>query len=147
MVINYQISSYVGFLPNFVDTIFSYSNSNFNAVYFSSNSTMVERLGFMNQIESLTNFKSIAPAISKTQDDYQSQNFYPTDDIVIVTFNDPLLQLSKINSFADKYGLELVYQPDSALPKEGSWSYFFKLKKHPKAKNLTTIEKRRILRP
>lgn len=135
-------SNYNGYLPGFVDTIFSYSNSysNFNAVYFSSSSTITERLGFENYIKNLDGFKSIAWTISRTQNEYQGYNFYLTDDVIMVTFNDPLLQLSEIDSFASKYGLELVYQPPSSLPNEVSWTYSFILKNHPNNKNLTTIK-------
>lgn len=127
-------------LPDYVDTIYNYDNSYsvFNTICFSNESTEMERLNFINTIINLTNFNSIALEISREQETYDKYKHYPTDDLIMVTFKDPGLSLSEIESFGQKYNLTLVYTPSPNLPSEVSWTYVFQ-NKTPRSIEYTSI--------
>jgi|SRR5690554_418172 len=118
-------------LPEYVDTMYSYDNSYsiFNTICFSNESTEMERLNFINSVINLQNFNSIALEISREQETYDKYLHYPTDDLIMVTFKNPMLSNSEIASFAQRYNLTLVYTPSSNLPTEVSWTYVFQNKK------------------
>ncbi|MCO5269931.1 MAG: S8 family serine peptidase [Brumimicrobium sp.] len=129
-------------LPGYIDSTSTYSNSFsiFNFVYFSNTSTKEQREEFINSLKSLENFKSYAWSISKTKDAHYSENkYYPTDDLILVTFKDPNLSSIKVNNLANKYNLKLVYEPIEGLPEEVSWSYIFQLKESTEIDSMATI--------
>jgi|GEM_PF-886432 len=134
-------SKYTGPLPPCVDTIIYYSNSysQFNEVHFKSSFGISSRMSFVDYITSLNEFKTLAYALSKTTNSYVHREFFQTDDVLMVTFNNPSLSSGEINAFADKYELEMVFAPDPSLPAGVSWAYSFKMKKSIKDKYRTSV--------
>lgn len=127
-------------LPSYVDTVFSYDNSysTFNAVCFSNSCSEIERFNFVNYIMGLENFNSVAMGISPQQEIHAKQMYYPTDDLILVTFKDPKLSISEIEKFGQRYNLTLVYSPRPKLPSSVSWTYVFQ-NKTPRTIEHTTI--------
>jgi len=134
-------SKYTGPLPPCVDTIIYYSNSysQFNEVHFKSSFGISSRMSFVDYITSLNEFKTLAYALSKTTSSYVHREFFQTDDVLMVTFNNPSLSSGEISAFADKYELEMVFAPDPSLPAGVSWAYSFKMKKSLKDKYRTSV--------
>lgn len=134
-------SKYTGQLPPCVDTIIYYSNSysQFNEVHFKGSYGTSSRMSFVDYITSLNEFKTLAYALSKTTSSYVHREFFQTDDVLMITFNNPSLSSGEISTFADKYELEMVYAPDPSLPSGVSWAYSFKMKKSLKDKYRTSV--------
>lgn len=134
-------SKYTGQLPPCVDTIIYYSNSysQFNEVHFKGSYGTSSRMSFVDYITSLNRFKTLAYALSKTTNSYAHREFFQTDDVLMITFNNPSLSSGEISAFADKYELEMVYAPDPSLPSGVSWAYSFKMKKSLKDKYRTSV--------
>lgn len=129
-------------LPNYIDSTSTYSNSYsiFNSVYFSNTSTNEQREEFINDLKNYDNFKSYAWGISRNQGvEYSESKYFPTDDLIFVTFKAPNLPTEKINHFANKYNLDLVYEPSIELPANNSWTYIFQLRKNKKIESMSTI--------
>lgn len=128
-------------MPDFIDTLFTYSNSHsvFNAVCFNENATVENKNNFINEIMSLNKFNTIAYGINPKKERYSKKKYYPTDDLILVVFKNPSISESELSNFMKKYNLDLVYKPSSDLPSGYSWTHIFKLREHPQNKFLTTI--------
>lgn len=112
----------------------------FNEINFSPTSSYLQRYNQVMQLQGLSDYEISSVALTKNAtEDYTSQKFYRTDDRILITFNDPLLNISSINAFATTYNLELVHEPSSALPNSVSWTYIFRLIPN-RDKPMTTIE-------
>lgn len=134
-------STYNGNLPDFIDTLFTYSNSYsvFNAVCFSETATDLMKNNFINEIINSNKFNTLAYGISPKQEKYSKKKYYPTDDLLLVVFNNPSIPDSDLAYFTQKYNLDLVYKPSSDLPSGYSWTHIFKLREHSKEKILTSV--------
>lgn len=135
-------SKYTGQLPPCVDTIVYYNNSysQFIEIHFKPSSPLIHRMSCLNTITSLNNFKLLAPALSKTTNNYTAHEFFQTDDVLIILFNDADLSINNVNTFADKYELEMTHKPFTDLRNGISWAYSFKLKASPKDKYRTSVK-------
>lgn len=135
-------SKYTGTLPPCVDTILYYNNaySQFNEIHFKTTSPLTHRMNCVNTITSLSNFKLLAPALSKTTNNYTAKEFFQTNDLLMISFNDPNLSDSLISEFAERYALEVVFNPKELdLPEDVSWAYTFKMQASLKDKYRTSV--------
>src|SRR5690554_843735 len=102
--------------------------SKFNEINFSPTSTYLQRYNQIIQLQNLSDYELSSVALTKMDTaDYTQQQFYRTDDRILITFNDPLLDNTAIDVFADAYNLEMVHEPSSFLPNSVSWTYIFRL--------------------
>lgn len=100
----------------------------FNEINFNPSSSLFDRYNQIVQLQSTNDYEVSSVALTRYADStYTSQEYYRTDDRIMVTFNDPLLDNATITSFADEYSLELIHEPSSALPNTVSWTYIFRL--------------------
>lgn len=119
--------------------------SKFNELNFNEISTPNQRYEQVMDIQNLTNFEGYSIAISRSSsENFSAQQFYRTDDMILITFNDPQLDNNTIHEFASNYNIELVHTPSETLPSIVSWTYIFKIIPD-KRKTLTTIELAQIL--
>lgn len=135
-------SKYTGTLPPCVDTIVYYQNAytQFNEIHFKPSSPQMNRLNCVNDIASLSTFKLLAPALSKTTNNYTAKEFFQTNDLLMISFNDPNLSDSLISEFAERYALEVVFNPKELdLPEDVSWAYTFKMQASLKDKYRTSV--------
>src|SRR5690554_4056139 len=103
--------------------------SKFNEINFNPSSSLFSRYNQIAQIQSMNDYEVSSVALTRNADSsYAAQEYYRTDDRILITFNEPLIDSSTIVSFADSYRLELVHKPSSLLPNSVSWTYIFKLK-------------------
>lgn len=100
----------------------------FNEINFNPSSSLFDRYNQIVQLQSTNDYEVSSVALTRYADStYTSQEYYRTDDRIMITFNDPLLDNATIASFADDYSLELIHEPSSALPNTVSWTYIFRL--------------------
>lgn len=140
-------SKYTGTLSPCVDTLVFYSNGHtlFNEINFNATSTDLQRHNQFLQIQDSPNYGVLSVALTKIDTaTYTSQKYYRTDDKILITFNNPLLDYNTINVFASTYNLELVHKPSTLLNKSVSWTYVFRLIPNRK-KPITTIKLAQIL--
>ncbi len=73
-------------------------------------------------------FEIFAPAITKFPlENYSSNKYLKTDDQILVTFNDPMINDATIQNFMAEYGLDLIHQPSNLLNNSRNWTYIFKI--------------------
>jgi hypothetical protein len=102
--------------------------SKFNEVNFNPASPLMQRANQVTQIQNMSDYTVSSYSLTKdATSDFTQQEYYRTDDLLLITFNDPSLSAVAVNAFASLYQLTVVHAPDPALPNSVSWSYIFKL--------------------
>jgi subtilisin family serine protease len=101
----------------------------FNEVLINSSTTLTELQALRDTILNSPEFEVFAPAITKyPYIGYAQERFSRTDDQILITFHDPLIDDNTINSFMMEYGLALVHKPSPLLDNTKNWTYVFKVK-------------------
>lgn len=107
----------------------------FNEVLINSSTTLAELQALRDTILNSPEFEVFAPAITKFPYlGYAQQKFAKTDDQILITFHDPLIDANSINSLMMEYGLALVHKPSPLLDNSKNWTYVFRVK--PQADNM-----------
>ena len=124
-------AQYSGVLESCVDTLKYWQNAStkLNELKFDPNSSFVCRDTQIVLIENLSDF--VVPSIALTDDPnatYIDNKYYRTDDKILVTFNDLVIDSIVLNDFQNHYSLELVHEPSDLLPNSVSWTYIFRMK-------------------
>lgn len=101
----------------------------FNELLISSSSTLQDLQNLKDTILNSAQFESFSPALTKYPLlTYNQERFVKTDDQILVTFNDPLIDDNTINNFMIDYGLALVHKPSNLLDNTKNWTYIFRVK-------------------
>lgn len=101
----------------------------FNEVLINSSTTLAELQALRDTILNSPEFEVFAPAITKYPYlGYAQERFSRTDDQILITFHDPLIDDNTINNFMMEYGLALVHKPSPLLDNTKNWTYVFKVK-------------------
>jgi len=105
------------------------TSTKFNEICFDPNSSAFSRVLQVNSIQNMPDYAISSYALTKASDStFEAQKYYRTDDLIMVTFNDPLLDNASIDNFKTTYSLEMVYEPPFAnLSNTVSWAYTFKI--------------------
>jgi len=105
------------------------TSTKFNEICFDPNSSVFSRALQVNSIQGMSDYAISSYALTKASDStFEAQKYYRTDDLIMVTFNDPLLDNVSIDNFKATYSLEMDYEPPFAnLSNTVSWAYTFKI--------------------
>jgi subtilisin family serine protease len=124
-------SVYTGYLDTVVieDLNFDFDDLvNFNEILFNSNATLEDLLAIKDSIINSGQLSIFAPVLTQyPYDPNVQQLYYRTDDQVLVTFHDPLIDSLTIDSLMNEYSLELVHKPSVNLNDDVSWTYIFRM--------------------
>ena len=129
-----------------VDTLKYWKNvtSKFNEIQFRPNASINSRMNQIIEIQNSPNFVMSSVALtSKKPSNSKKNNYNQTDDRILITFNNPNINKSEVQTFAKKYNLNVIHQPNSSLPRSLNWTYVFKFK--PIEKGMTTIKLAQII--
>ena len=100
----------------------------FNEILMNSNATLADFMALKDSIINSGQLSIFAPVLTQyPYDPNVQQLYYRTDDQVLVTFNDPLIDSLTIDSLMNEYSLELVHRPSLNLNDDVSWTYIFKM--------------------
>jgi len=138
-------AKYLNYYHKAIDTVLYWNNvtSKFNEIHFNENSNLSEREEVIDQIRNLPNFEVESYALTRERNKgYNERRFFQTDDRILITFQNQIIDESKVLDFANKYNLELIYKPSERLPKNLDWTYTFRIKSKS---NLTTIKLTQLL--
>jgi subtilisin family serine protease len=92
------------------------------------NTTNIQIQSVLDLIINSNAFEIFTPAITKFPlESYTSNKYFKTDDQLLVTFNDPMINDATIQNFMSEYGLDLIHQPSSLLNNSKNWTYIFKI--------------------
>lgn len=92
------------------------------------NTTNIQIQSVLDLIINSNAFEIFAPAITKFPlESYTSNKYFKTDDQLLVTFKDPMINDATIQNFMSEYGLDLIHQPSSLLNNSKNWTYIFKI--------------------
>ena len=102
--------------------------THFNEIRFNPSSPMMQRYSQMMQVYSQSDYEISSVALTKNASaDYTQQEYYRTDDRIMVRFHDPNIAQTTIDNFMTTYSLALEHQPDPGLPSTVAWTYVFKI--------------------
>jgi len=128
-------SAYTGYLDTLLIDDFNFYEgeaSNFNELLLNSNTTLTDLINIKNDIINSGQFQIFAAVLTKyPYDPNVQQKYYRTDDQLLITFHDPLLDSVSIANFAQQYSLKLLRKPLAGLNNSVSWSYVFQLDSKP----------------
>lgn len=128
-------SAYTGYLDTLLIDDFNFYEgeaSNFNELLLNSNTTLTDLINIKNDIINSGQFQFFAAVLTEyPYDPNVQQKYYRTDDQLLITFNDPLLDSVSIANFAQQYSLKLLRKPLAGLNSSVSWSYVFQLDSKP----------------
>jgi subtilisin family serine protease len=100
----------------------------FNELKLNQNLSNIQIQSVLDLIINSNAFEIFAPAITKFPlESYISGKYLKTDDQLLVTFNDPMINDATIQNFMSEYGLDLIHQPSSLLNNSKNWTYIFKI--------------------
>ncbi|WP_169312095.1 S8 family peptidase [Fluviicola taffensis] len=103
-----------------------------NELLLNSNATYTDLLALKDSIIASGQLRMFAPVLTKYPYNANvQQRYYRTDDQLLITFHDPLIDSATIASFANEYQLKLVHKPSTLLNNSVSWGYIFKLDAKP----------------
>ncbi|MDF3028695.1 MAG: peptidase and in kexin sedolisin [Fluviicola sp.] len=124
-------SAYTGYLDTVVieELNFDFDDLvNFNEILFNSNATLQDLLAIKDSIINSGQLSIFAPVLTQyPYDPNVQQLYYRTDDQILVTFHNPLIDSLVIDSLMSEYSLELVHRPSPNLNDDVSWTYIFKM--------------------
>lgn len=101
---------------------------NFNEILFNSNATLQDFMDLKDSIINSGQLSIFAPVLTQyPYDPNVQQLYYRTDDQVLVTFHDPLIDSLTVDSLMNEYSLELVHKPSINLNDDVSWTYIFRM--------------------
>ncbi len=123
-------AEYTGSVNPCVDVLdyWNTAPSQFNEICFNPGSSAFQRASQVMTLQSMSDYEISSYALTKNATaDYTAQEYYRTDDQILVTFNDPLIDASVVNAFATTYSLSLVHQPSASLSNLVSWTYIFRI--------------------
>ncbi|TSJ45602.1 S8 family serine peptidase [Fluviicola chungangensis] len=124
-------SAYTGWIDTVVidELNFGFDDlENFNEILLNSNATLQDFMDLKDSIINSGQFSIFAPVLTQYPYDQNVQQlYYRTDDQVLVTFHDPLIDSLTVDSLMNEYSLELVHKPSINLDDDVSWTYIFRM--------------------
>ena len=101
-----------------------------NLIKFTNGVTEADIQNFISTNLNIPEFEFAAKVMSKdinSLTDYSQEKFLTTDDLLLVTFKDPLISQADIDAFMNRHDLILEQAPLAGLSSAASWSYEFRL--------------------